>query len=242
MAITTHPQFRQPADPTEKVRRYIDLARYISFIKSFEIFLCRIDRFDDPFEGSLTVPSFGALSQFSASMFAAGHAETHDHVQSQFLHAFKQSRSNSFASCWHLGNFESEAMWKIYAPHTLGVCVSLEYAALASALPNDLYIGLVNYADYDSDYIDTNNLFSPIMTKRRAFEHEREVRIVHVDMQWGSSSVEGRTAAIEIGSRLEVHTHPYAPSWYFDVVKDVTARYTDKIEVMRSKLSNRPLL
>lgn len=41
-----------------------------------------------------------------------------------------------------------------------------------------IFIGTVSYLDYDNDIMEWGNMFLPFLVKRRAFDHEREVRAV----------------------------------------------------------------
>jgi len=48
----THPTFLQPESENIKVWRYLDFTKFLSLIDSSCLYFTRVDRFDDPFEGS----------------------------------------------------------------------------------------------------------------------------------------------------------------------------------------------
>ncbi|WP_156105934.1 hypothetical protein [Comamonas aquatica] len=50
-ADTSHPSFLQPSNPDIWIWRYMDIAKYISFIKDRSLYFTRLDQFDDPYEG-----------------------------------------------------------------------------------------------------------------------------------------------------------------------------------------------
>lgn len=84
-------------------------------------------------------------------------------------------------SCWYKGTVESDAMWKIYAAQ-LGVCVVTTVERLVSAI--QLQVPKI-YAQYMRlglsavEYEDSSECGSkdPWLIKRKAFEHEKEVRL-----------------------------------------------------------------
>ena len=47
---------------------------------------------------------------------------------------------------------------------------------------DNVYCGLVQYIDYDRDWLPEGYTFLPFLHKRKSFAHEREVRIVHQDL------------------------------------------------------------
>ena len=93
----------------------------------------------------------------------------------------RKIRASSYVSCWHMNAGESEAMWRLYCGSSSGVALQTTYERLAASVDDDnVYIGLVRYADYDNDTIPSRTVFDPVMHKRAAFAHEREVRVLAV--------------------------------------------------------------
>lgn len=84
-------------------------------------------------------------------------------------------------SCWHKGNAESDAMWKIYASQ-LGVSINSSASRMKSSIKMivpkihteqaDLNLAAVSYEDTDKC-----KDVEPWLIKRKAFEHEKEVRL-----------------------------------------------------------------
>jgi hypothetical protein len=72
-------------------------------------------------------------------------------------------------------------MWKLYTSMNESVCVRSTYASLADSLPEKVYIGLVNYLDYDSEDFGLQKAYRAFVHKRMAFAHENEARAVLVD-------------------------------------------------------------
>jgi hypothetical protein len=60
----SHPSFLQPADRRVKVWRYMDLAKFIWLLKEKRLFMARLDRLSDPYEGSLTAKTIQGIDVF----------------------------------------------------------------------------------------------------------------------------------------------------------------------------------
>src|ERR1035441_2743983 len=88
-------------------------------------------------------------------------------------------RRRLFVNCWHLGELESEAMWRIYCGREDGVAVVLPYNRLRDSLTEaNTYIGAVNYIRFNVEVINSGDSYSLAMHKRKEFEYEQEARIV----------------------------------------------------------------
>ena len=69
-------------------------------------------------------------------------------------------RETTYINCWHGGEVESAAMWKLYGTAAGSVVIQSSYEKLVNAIPNDVYmgdvrvgcvyIGMVQYKDYNS--------------------------------------------------------------------------------------------
>lgn len=90
-------------------------------------------------------------------------------------------KNHLVCSCWYKGAFESDAMWKIYASQ-LGVSISSSAARMESAMKLEIPKILVNRTEfklaavqYDNPKVCQNQ--EPWLIKRKAFTHEKEVRL-----------------------------------------------------------------
>ena len=107
-----------------------------------------------------------------------------------------------YGQCWTTSK-ESDAMWRIYSPDKKSVRIrttiekllsSLSLANVNSSMTQEC-IGKVEYipeaeitnraksAFSTEGQITFGSLFRSLLVKRKAFEHEREIRIIHLD--WG---------------------------------------------------------
>ena len=242
---TAHSSFLQPQDTLLPVWRYLSLTKFISLLSNKAFYFSRADLLGDPHEG--TIP-----------------AENAANIRTQFcdpdrpdliVKARKMNKLFTYVSCWHLNETESEAMWRLYCPTNEGVALQTTYAKLAQSIQTvDVYLGLVRYIDYRSQFMPLDNAFNPIMHKRKAFEHEREVRAV----MWQINSIEsierdfdelechernprGFNVSIDLARTLDaIYVNPYAPDLYYEVVRAVMDKFSVSTSLKRSYLADEP--
>jgi hypothetical protein len=238
-----HPCFPQPDNPKERIWRYLDLAKLIWQLENSQLYLSRLDMLNDPHEGS--IPSLlASIRDEEFRRISDGKLDV------QFPLINQQLRKSMYVSCWRLGNYESEAMWRLYCPGNDGVAIQTTYELLLESISHDpgLYIGCVNYIDYQTGYFPLNNAYYPVMHKRISFSHEREVRIV--------KSVMKNTAKPDVPSQIGIsvdwdldkftenlYVNPYSPEYYFDTVKAVLARFDSTLldNLYWSKMRSEPV-
>jgi hypothetical protein len=190
--------------------------------------LTRVDLLKDDYEGSVTR---GIVERWKDSPNAA--------ILSRMRPELKKQ---TYVSCWHANNDESEAMWRLYCGASEGIALQTSYQTLDESLPPGpgVYIGQVTYINYEtSDELPDANALSPFMFKRLAFAHEREVRVVAWPPGMGRLRLlqpgetppppsERRTIDLEwnISKAIEhVYVSPYASAWYRDVAAAVLEKF-----------------
>lgn len=140
---------------------------------------------------------------------------------------------------------------------------SFAHLARESDLENNIWfgrsihVGEVNYIDYHADYMGgSSNIFRPFLYKRKSFAHEQEVRAIYYGSQdsWVSSE---RQAHIDFNRRnlvdgvyipvdlmqlvVQVYIAPTAPTWFSQLVGNVTRRYGLNVPVLQSDLGAEPV-
>jgi len=97
---------------------------------------------------------------------------------------FKQQQHCYGVNCWHLNEVESVAMWKLYTSGNDGIAIQTTVGRLKACLsnePRDIFIAEVQYCDYDAlhtlESMEADTL-TPLITKRRSYRHECEVRVI----------------------------------------------------------------
>lgn len=214
-----HPCFQQPTDDNVKVWRYMNLAKFIALVRTNTLRLARLDQMADPYEGSTTSLTAAGVDRFLKRLDGTrGY-----HELSAF---FKRAHAKTFVSCWHANEHESEAMWRLYGRTGGGVAIQSTYGNLVRSVAdqNEVFVGLVQYIDYETDRFPDADMFHPVMHKRASFSHEHEVRLV----RYCDSSPEPDTMPLTLPMAWSVEAHcehiyidPYAPAHYYEAVHAV---------------------
>ncbi|HEX9896884.1 MAG TPA: DUF2971 domain-containing protein [Dehalococcoidales bacterium] len=254
-----------PMDNTVLLWRYIELARLISMLSDKKLHFARADTFQDRHEGSVTNPMKNALqSQF---------ADRPQIIRDLSEFRKKEMKESVFISCWCMGLEESEAMWKLYCGDKYGVAITAIYKELDSCFTmHKVTMAPVKYINFQKHSFPQDNLLYPFFHKRLAFAHEKEVRIIKWcsdQMQSGEDSKkmteeERKEHQDEMQRRRELKSkrgmgislewdvdkfirdivvHPYAPEWYYNVVKQVVQKFTPQLigKVQWSSMKTEPI-
>jgi hypothetical protein len=100
-----------------------------------------------------------------------------------------------YGQCWS-EEADSDAMWRIYSYGNHSIQIQSTEEMLNKTLSKGNVSGFVCKVDYDVDteedlirkqvsqLKDTLRIFEPFLHKRKAFEHEKEVRVLIDDVRW----------------------------------------------------------
>lgn len=165
MPYLAHKSIQTPPDSTD-VQRYMDMHKFISLIRTQRLYfpsICTL-QLTDPLEGSVPM--------------------SWKHAQKVLFDSFLQKlRPYMYVNCWNIGNAENMAMWQIYGGH---LAIQTTVGDLKDAFPdNDINIGQIDYR-YLSDEEEPYNFVQYIYIKNRAYEHEKELRLMLADPRFGS--------------------------------------------------------
>lgn len=159
-----HIIFKKPNDENIKIYRYLDFSKFVSLLDRKELFfpsaenLSKSDLYEGFFPEIIKIPG--------DEMWA------------------KEIRKDICIDCWHMNDGESDAMWKLYSKNDDGIAIQSTYERLSESFnksTNDIYIGEVEYIDYDTWKPEDGsplNEFMRFIYKRKPFEHEKELRAV----------------------------------------------------------------
>lgn len=154
--------------------RYFKTQRFIELLESSTIYFAAAHQFEDRFEGCVAVqsPEYKLDPRYADMEFME--------------RAFQELTRLTKINCWHRTDFESDAMWKLYADDKKGVAVQTSLKKLTASLqPFRLanHYGVENLWGGDIHYLDLTQVrLSPGMTERffykhQAFAWEREFRL-----------------------------------------------------------------
>jgi hypothetical protein len=81
---------------------------------------------------------------------------------------------------WHINEYESAAMWKLYLESDEGIAIQSTLGRLNKSLKDTketIFIGKIKYIDYEKESIPESNQYYPFLYKRKSFEYEKELRL-----------------------------------------------------------------
>lgn len=159
----------------EVIWRYFRFERFISLLKSGQLYFASANQFPDLFEGAVAV-------QVNLPPPDPRYAEMEPDE-----HAFFELKRLTKINCWHRATYESDAMWKLYAGEHKGIAICSTPDRISAAIKpfrfkpeygvEDLWAGPVQYLDLTQ--VRMKALGSPhrFFFKHRAFEWEKEFRL-----------------------------------------------------------------
>jgi hypothetical protein len=166
-----NPQFEPPADAKSKIWRYMTLEKYRAMLESRSLYFCRGEklRAEDPYEGSYL--GWELLSRVPLE------------TAQIFVQKMKSCGLPIAVNCWHLNEFESMAMWRLYGDK-VGIAVQSTFDRLIESLakcPCDVKIGKVKYFMPGKESFNSGDpftIFVPYLHKHQGFEYEHELRAI----------------------------------------------------------------
>jgi len=184
---------------------------------------------------------------------AAKNDEEKNLIKTRF-NQFREFGDMMGINCWHMNEYESDAMWKLYCVGGKGIAIQSTFKRFKESFDIceniNVNIGIVSYIDYSSDLMSAQNLFTPYLHKRISFEHEKELRaivikqfIIRKDEIWTPyyPIENGMYIPVELKTMIEnVYVSPYSPEWYYDTVISVLSKYSLHKDVIYSKLDDAP--
>ncbi len=81
---------------------------------------------------------------------------------------------------WHLSDYESAALWELYGTET-GIAIQSTIGKLKDSFArtdDTIWIGKVNYIDFNHDWMDEWNYLEAFVIKRPSFFYEAEIRAI----------------------------------------------------------------
>lgn len=233
---------RLPEDSVH-IWRYMDFAKLMSIIDAQELFFTTSDKFEDSFEGSF--PQKCAAENYCLDKNTA----------KELAKVTINFRKYAHLNCWHQNECESEAMWKIYSQSDRGIAIQSTIGRLKHCFTDEreVNIGKVKYIDYNVDAIPVGDFFSPFFYKRKSFSYEQEIRALvqtldDVPIEKREKNYPEGIYPYGIGIKIDInllieniYISPYAPNWFYDLIKSITLKYGYNFNIKKSILSAKPM-
>lgn len=238
--------------------KYMDLAKLVSLFSTKCLYLRRLDKFDDKYEGAICSEKGEAhtLSNLSISaqikVFNQLKQEQRKEIsQEEFLRLRndmlrdmegdrEQLRTSTFVTCWSGNNVESEAMWRLYAKDMqCSVAIKTTYKKLFFALDKafNVEIGKVHYIEFGAtDFVGLH----PEWYKRKSLEYENEVRVV-LRKDCDTYTDFSICIPVDINELIEeIVISPESGEWFLDVIKDLCDKYNVTCPIRTSEIQIAP--
>lgn len=231
MVITDQPSYIvTPSDDTQ-LMHYLNIYQLLSILKTSKCVFSPVSMYEDPAEATLSVPSYNEVckhllwqaptpvlkdeyydkhklkmsfaSELLYSYTPNLYVDTFEYLMSSFVRHFMLTH------CWSAASTENILMWDRYRHQNATLAIKTTISAMKNAFHVSnglLYIGEIQYKDYNTEHIDKFDKFSnenlsdpiiieelfyqPILHKQKLYETENEVRIIMsyryiTDQIWG---------------------------------------------------------
>jgi hypothetical protein len=243
--ITYHSHFETPEENT-KIWRYMTLPKFLDLLINSSLFFPSVVNMEDPWEGAL--PDLN-LSQMEHMINALPNV-VQKSMKERLNYSYKKIKPSILVSCWYEADDESAAMWDLYSSKELGVSIWSTIGMVRSSFKNakeNIMIGRIKYIDYKSQTFSGENLLLPFLRKRLSYSHEREIRLIHWDVEKfdkvSSSSEEidsfGKAIKCDISKLIGgIFVSPRAPSWSTELIISIISKINDSVKcgVVQSSL------
>jgi hypothetical protein len=226
-----HEAFEPPTDEDIRIWRYFDFTKFVALLHSKALFFSRPKFLGDPFEGYYPPTIF----RDNPIMFQ------------RFYPLVKLFENFLFINCWHMNNYESDAMWKIYLSNNEGIAIQSTYNKLKYSFREydsiDISLGKVKYIDYHTESFPPElQAYLPFLHKRREFSHEFELRAIALkrpsEGEIANEPIAGINLEVDLSVLIEkIVISPYAPNWFMDVVYQTIKNFGFDMNVVESKMS-----
>lgn len=248
MSYEEHPVFGKAGDPGTTIWRYLDFTKFVSLIDRRELYFCRADLLGDRFEGSMSRANLRLRPQVYKDIDAGARQR----VFEQMAAMTRTFVPRTFINCWTMADYESVALWRMYVGQTNGIAIRSTFQRLTGSLgpyPRSVFVGIVKYLDWDSDWTPEGNSLHPFVHKRRSFDTEREVRGVIQVMETKDDRLDvsprperGLYVPVDLGQLVvEARIDPASGPWFIDLVASVLKHYGLSIPLRQSDLAGEPV-
>jgi hypothetical protein len=236
-----NPNLVKPKFSSAKIWRYIDFTKFVSLLDKSALFFSRADKLGDPFEGSHPKENISIRAEIYKKEIPLTYVSS----------IYKLLREFTVVNCWHMNEYESAAMWNLYASSEEGIAIQSSFQRLKDSFTdreNDIFIGVVQYIDYDKERILDDPL-SSFVHKRKSFSHENELRAVIQKLPPEAISSrtkrpfdDGLYVLVDLEFLIDkIYLAPTSPRWLLELVISTLGKYNlGKKEVHQSSLDEKP--
>ena len=164
-------------------------------------------------------------------------------------------------NCWHINENQSDAMWKIFLDTKNGIAIKSTVGNIIESLresEDNINISKVYYRDFNKvtfqelmlekkNKMSIGRSINQFNYKRTSFEHEKELRLFHVDLPIPHVIKNGipreplthKHIDIDISELInEIVIAPFADDWFKTMVESLTKKLNLNFKTTKSELYN----
>lgn len=222
----------------------MDLAKFISLLSKKAIYFANPNQFNDPYEFQLPKSYRNTIEE----KVYKPHIKEMKIIQEQIINEKpgiqntdefkkleqgimsslqnltknidKQVKERFGVSCWHINDYENEALWKIYTSQGQGIAIETTEDKLEQSLTfhRKIILDKVRYEDFDIAPIEQGHEHYGGFIKRKAFEYEKEFRAMVLLNE--EDYKKGCFVETDLNILVEkIHISPLMPKYFLDSVK-----------------------
>lgn len=210
----------------------------MSLLTTGSIYLRRVDLLEDNHEGVYPLGFIEGLLDYKEFRTKKPKAILN------ILLMFQEYMGKSvYINCWSKDPTEQHLMWKNFCPDRQGVLIETTVGDLKKTLSStnkEIYISEVVYFN-DNEPLRTQSNFLndpliPFIHKRNYFQGENEVRCIFVENK--KNPDDGVYISININDLVKtIYICPTAPSYFSDMIKDLTKKYGYNFDIRPSLMA-----
>lgn len=237
-----------------EIWRYMDFAKFVSLLTNESLYFCKLKNLDDPWEGEWSVAYEDVIKKMIRDSRPPSTKDDTEDMLAQTLNGRNIFYDYIYINCWHINDYESDAMWKLYSLNKEGIAIKTTIHKLCDQLDKqkkDFHIKPVKYIDYSKELLNDESIVitAPVFWKSKAFEHEHELRIALLDEKFPTTiyhkddpkNYANPSNGINIKVNLidfvdAIYVSPIAPSWVFSTINKLLDKYKLNISVNYSTL------
>lgn len=177
--------------------------KFISLLTYQALWFSKLNILQDTYEGMIPAKVKQQMHESNQGFKAQFDTpEFHSQIDAWLDTNEEDSRELLVASCWFLGEIDSERMWREYGGSNEAVAIKSTVGRLAQyvLVPRDEHVshlGLVSYVDHDNHEMSAYEAHQgherAFLKDKQKFAHEQEIRIVTLNIKTTRcANMEGR--------------------------------------------------
>jgi hypothetical protein len=268
--------FKLPPNMGAPIWRYTDVPKFVSILSTGSLYFCsprlliKLDKWEAIYPEQFLRAWIDALhlktkasaedflrkiawTPFDASRHP-GFDQMNRRVAEMNADLLRERRrddlAKAFVNCWHINEYESHAMWKLYGTGDIAIRSTIQRLQDSFANYKPLVrMGEVEYIDHltaalrleRDDVRKWGSNFAPLFLKHKSFSYENELRVMTFTAR-PRPRTPGIVVPVDLNQLIEsVYISPRAPKFFKGVVTSLLKHYgRDKISVVPSTLKNPP--